>query len=196
MLIVAISVLVGLLAIGASVREFGQLRRAPGRELERLGTLPRAADHNALARVAGRLPASSPLREAIEGVLDAPSRAGAVAASRELTLDAEAETREPGRVASTAARVSLATGTLCALVGFAEGLGAEGERDFSMPLVAFAVGMTAAGVAAAIGRRAGLLGRQRRERYAELLAALERCVPASDPDQTQEKGEGISTPTR
>lgn len=135
----------------------------------------RRANRESATRVvdAGTVP-PGPALDLLSEVLAAPSHAHAIAAINEQLGDVSAELDGAGEVSRAGARISLAAGTVVALIRLATGLGTGGAW-LAWAMAAFAGGLFGAGWAMGLARLSEQRARDRREvwnRLTRMLAAL------------------------
>ena len=117
--------------------------------------------------------------ELVVAVLEAPSRAHAVAELNEHLSDAAAGIETGATVPRSAARVALASGTLLSLVQIARELPAA-HASATWPLVAFGSGLIAALGCGQLGRLADRRAQDLRRDWNDLARALRAHFPAAD----------------
>ena len=164
----------------ASWRRLRSLRIAPGSELDsRLG-VRRVRTRVAAEALLDQL-AEGSIRDALGDVLRAEGERAIVGALNELGLEMREELEVGSRIPAAAARVSLAAGTLAAVVALAGSLGGEGAVALPEALLAFLGGALGAGTSAGIGRRADARTKERRDRFNGLLRDLASILEVPEP---------------
>ncbi len=117
--------------------------------------------------------------ELVRAVLEAPTRAHAVAELNERLSEARASIEAGATVPRSAARVAVASGTLMALVEVARNL-PSGQGSMVWPLVAFGVGLVASVACGQMGRLADCRAQDLRHAWNELSRALRQHLPVND----------------
>lgn len=163
---------IGALGVLFSAR---QLRRFSSSVGAALDEGPDAGGPSGLARFAAHLPKDDELGALLDELLSAPSDSHALAALGELRLEATRDLGPRDSVAVAATRVSLASGTLLALVILSTSL-AAGSVATVAATVAFAGGGAGAFASAQIARSLRARGERRAARWKALLAAAARQV--------------------
>jgi hypothetical protein len=157
-------------------------------------------------QVAAALLGHAEAEKCVSAVLDAPSRAHALAELNELVSDAARLLGTDAAVPRSAARVALSAGTLLALVELARTL-PGGRVSVGWVLCAFACGTSSALAAQLMGRLADCRARQLREAWNAFAQALSRLMPtggqaqrALAPERTDraadERGDVLDRPAR
>ncbi len=157
-----VAALVAALCVLSSWRRLATLRRAPGGQLEAALGGRRVRSRDFAQDLLVRLEAGA-VRDALTDALAAGEERAVVAALNELGLELREELEVGSQIPRSAARVSLATGTLVGVVTLASSLGGSGPVALPQAVAAFVAGAAGAGVCAELGRRAESLTRRRRE---------------------------------
>ncbi len=161
---------VALTAIGVALRRLVRVGRAgPGTSDELLRALRARRERELESLLANDGDGSVFVRSALEAPGDSWVRVVNQQLS-ELAHDIGASSEVPRAVA----RISLASGTLVAVIGLAASVSAEGPPSIGPALVAFGVGLAGAIVALEVGRRATLLANEQRRRWDMLAEAVAR----------------------
>ncbi len=168
--LLCVAVFIAASSVWLSYRPLRQLRQADGKVLVELGRLPRTPTLAGLTAQIGKLP-PGPVRDAIQAVLSANNAGEAMFAVTEISLMAQGEVRRVGYLPRVLARVSMATGTLLALVVLSQTV-PTGRVGVHEAALSFAAGVAGAVGCALIGRQLDALVEKRREAWTGLLDAL------------------------
>jgi hypothetical protein len=172
----ALACSIALACVGFAVRRWRALAHIPARTTASAGA---RSGRDRLERRAVALLGADAGVELVNAVLDAPSRAHAVAEINERLSDARATIEAGATVPRSAARVAVATGTLMALIEVARDL-PTGQSSLTWPLVAFGAGLAASGVCSQMGRLADCRAQALRRDWNDLSRALRQHLPAED----------------
>ena len=175
---IVLALLIGLAAVAVSVRRLMRLAEPAGAHPEAVRRSLGVPDPKRARAVAVELPPSE-ARELVLAMLDAPSRSHAIAELNEQMSRVAGRLQIGAEVPRVAARVSMASGTVLAIVELARTL--PSGAHMTAPLAAFAIGLTAGIVCLEVGRRASLRLRRQAAGWNALGRALARLWPAEDP---------------
>lgn len=163
-------VCVALTAIAVAVRRLSRLgRTGPGTS----DALLRALRARRVRELASLLAHDGDGYAFVRTALDAPDDAWIRVVNQQLSEFAH-DIGAGSEVPRAAARISLACGTLVAVVGLAASVSAAGPPASVPALAAFGVGLAGAIVALEVGRRATLLANEQRRRWDTLAGAVAR----------------------
>jgi hypothetical protein len=112
-------------------------------------------------------------RDFVRSALDAPGDSWVRVVNQQLS-ELGHDIATGSEVPRAAARISLACGTLVAVIGLATTVSAEGPPSTGPALAAFGTGLAGAIVALEVGRRATLLANEQRRRWDKLADAVAR----------------------
>jgi hypothetical protein len=168
---------VGVLCVAAAARRWHRLARA-ARAL-RPGPVNAATlrTREQAMQMAAALLGDMQAHESVSAVLEAPSRAHAVAELNELMRDAAGVLGTDAAVPRSAARVAFSAGTLLALIELARTL-PGGMVSVGWVLCAFACGISSELAVRIVGRLADCRARELREAWNVFARALTRLMPA------------------
>lgn len=136
-----------------------------------------ARGESALVRLRAAARGDDALGELVEAVASAPGRAAGIAELNDRVRELARELEVGASVPRAAGRIALFSGVGLAVVAVAAGLPERGAESVAPALVAFAAGLSGAGVCAGVGRAAGQRGRRQRQAWQELRRTLERVLP-------------------
>ncbi|MCC6903744.1 MAG: hypothetical protein IT377_32550 [Polyangiaceae bacterium] len=175
MLALALSIIVAGACVWVSTKRLALVRRV-AREAIHSDGLERAGQGRLLAK----LPADGPLARTAREVLDAPSRAQAIATLNEALGDVARELDVSREVPKSATRVALASGALLGLVELGRRLpDGDGVAALAAAAPAVVVGGVGAVVCLISARSAEEHGRRARDGWDRLGRILERLLSES-----------------
>jgi DNA-binding PucR family transcriptional regulator len=172
----ALACSIALACVGFAMRRWRALAQPPPRTTASTGV---RNGRDRLERRAEALLGADAGVELVSAVLEAPSRAHAVAELNERLSEAQASIEAGATVPRSAARVAAASGMLMALVQIARDL-PTGQGSLSWPLIAFGVGLVASGVCIQLGRLADCRAQDLRRDWNDLARALRHHLPVQD----------------
>ena len=174
MWLLALALTLSALCVWASVWRLGQVRRAFPRESAALGReLSRLPEHD-LPKLAEALPAASAERALVEALTESSVGPARIALVNEQLGDIAAALDRGRGVPRAAGRVALGGGLGLGVWRVASTVASADGGDAALAGAAFGIGLVAAGVCLALGRRADALAGDAREQWDTLGRIIAR----------------------